>query len=521
MRKELFTIVSLSFLGSMFIHAQIYSPGGDISATTNSSTGNIGIGTNTPQTKLTVLYDGGVGSNQFELRTAHIRNPDRYFMKNIVFGAGNDDVTFSLRHDGQMYVGGNAHVKGNVGIGTNAPKSYLELYNKTSSNDHVGIIRNDNSYNLDFYSVYNGSDDIQTGTFAYGVRPYDDAWQIWEKGTRAIWNNLFSVLRNGNIGIGKEKPTAKLEISSGIQNDSGLKFSNLTSSSPTTADAKFLGVDAQGKVVLAEGTSNSAGNSWTLTGNAGTNPSVNFIGTTDDNPIIFKQNNQQTFKLEGQSINIGSGVAGTGNLQLALSPCNHCYSEWAQPNDAVMRLLSGNNLNIHMDNDNAIDGVSDVSTPNSPGITRIRFSDAVHKNLLVLFNTGKVTIGTDQYDNDPKYKLYVKDGIKTEKVKVEIASANGWADYVFKKGYQLMSLSEVEKHIQDKGHLPNIPSADEVVKNGVDLGEMNSKLLAKIEELTLYSIEQNKKINQEQEKNKKQQDLIDNLIHRIETLEKQ
>ncbi|PKF73647.1 hypothetical protein [Chryseobacterium sp. PMSZPI] len=520
MRKQLFTIVSLSFLGSIFIQAQIYSPGGDISATTNPSTGYIGIGTTTPQAKLTVLHDGGVGSNQFELRTAHLRNPDRYFMKNIVFGAGNEDVTFSLRHDGQMYVGGNALLGGRVGIGTNFPQSYLELYNKTSLGDHVAIIRNDNSYNLDFYSTYNGNDDIQTGSFAYGVRPYDDAWQIWEKGTRAIWNNLFSVLKNGNIGIGIEKPTARLEVSSGIQNDSGVRFTNLTSNSPTTPNAKLLGVDAQGKVVLAEGTGSGGGNGWNLTGNAGTNPSTNFIGTTDDNPIIFKQNNQQIFKLEGQSINIGSGVSGTGNLQLALSPCNSCFSQWAQPNDAVMRLLSGRNLNIHMDNDNATDPNSDTSTPNSPGITRIRFSDAVHKNLLVLFNTGKVAIGTDQYDNDSKYRLYVKDGIKAERVKVEVASANGWADYVFKKDYPLMPLSEVEKHIQDRGHLPNIPSADEVIKNGVDLGAMDAKLLEKIEELTLYSIEQNKKIKEEEEKNKKQQALIESLLNRIENLEK-
>lgn len=520
MKKNILTMVGLSLLGNTLSQAQIYSPNATVSATTNSATGNVGIGIEDPQTKFTVHHNGNIGSNQLELRTGHLRNSDRYFMKNIIFGAGNEDVTFSLRHDGQMYVGGNTHLKGNLGIGTSSPKSYLELYNKTSSNDLVGIIRNDNTHNLDFYSVYNGSDDIQTGSFAYGVRPSDDAWQIWEKGSRPIWNNLFSVLKNGNIGIGTEKPTTRLEVVSGIQNDSGIRLTNLTSNSPTTPNAKLLGIDGQGKIVVADG-GTSSGNNWSLTGNAGTNPSDNFIGTVDDKPLIFKLNNQQTFKLEGQSINIGSGEPDKGNLQLALSPCNGCYSGWAKPNDAVMRLLSGNNLNIHMDNDNAIDPNSDVSTPNSTGITRIRFSDAVHKNLLVLFNTGKVTIGTDQYDNDPNFNLYVKGGIKAEKVKVEIASVNGWADYVFKKGYPLMSLAEVEKHIQDKGHLPNIPSADDVVKNGVDLGVMDARLLEKIEELTLYSIEQNKKLKEEEEKNKKQQTLIESLIHRIEILEKQ
>ncbi|QIY91091.1 cell wall anchor protein [Chryseobacterium gallinarum] len=258
--------------------------------------------------------------------------------------------------------------------------------------------------------------------------------------------------------------------------------------------------------------------SWNTTGNSGTNPSTNFIGTTDDKPIVFKQNNKQTFKLDGQSINIGSGLPGTGNLQLALSPCNHCYSGWAQPNDAVMRLLSGNNLNIHMDNDNATDGVSDVSTPNSPGVTRVRFSDAVHKSLLVLFNTEKVTIGTDQYDNDSNFILYVKKGIKAQQVKVENPAANGWADYVFKKDYKLRSLEEVEKHISEKGHLPNIPSAKEVEKNGINLGEMDAKLLEKIEELTLYSIQQNKQLQEDRKVLKSQSEEIKELKAQVQQL---
>lgn len=60
--------------------------------------------------------------------------------------------------------------------------------------------------------------------------------------------------------------------------------------------------------------------------------------------------------------------------------------------------------------------------------------------------------------------------------------------------YNLPSLQETEQHIKEKGHLPGIPSAEEVKNNGVDLGEMNAKLLQKIEELTLHLIEQNKQL---------------------------
>jgi hypothetical protein len=85
-------------------------------------------------------------------------------------------------------------------------------------------------------------------------------------------------------------------------------------------------------------------------------------------------------------------------------------------------------------------------------------------------------------------KIYAKE--------VEV-KANVWADYVFKKDYKLRTLEEVEKHIEEKGHLPNIPSASEVEKNGINLGEMDAKLLEKIEELTLYSIEQNKQLQKQ------------------------
>lgn len=81
--------------------------------------------------------------------------------------------------------------------------------------------------------------------------------------------------------------------------------------------------------------------------------------------------------------------------------------------------------------------------------------------------------------------------IKTKEVNV---TTSGWADYVFKADYNLMPLNEVERYISERGHLPNIPSEKEVIENGVNLLEMNVKLLEKVEELTLYVIELEKKI---------------------------
>ncbi|WP_187290734.1 hypothetical protein [Pedobacter heparinus] len=104
--------------------------------------------------------------------------------------------------------------------------------------------------------------------------------------------------------------------------------------------------------------------------------------------------------------------------------------------------------------------------------------------------SGDIGIGTVDTKG---YKLAVNGNIRAKEVKVETAN---WPDYVFTKDYQLPTLQQTENHIKEKGHLPGIPSAAEVKANGIDLGEMNAKLLQKIEELTLHLIEMKKEITE-------------------------
>jgi len=110
---------------------------------------------------------------------------------------------------------------------------------------------------------------------------------------------------------------------------------------------------------------------------------------------------------------------------------------------------------------------------------------------------GSVGIGTTP---NALYKLDVKGAIRASEV--QIVSLDNFADFVFEKNYKLPKLSEINAFIQINGHLPNIPSATEVKENGMSLVEMQVKLLQKIEELTLYAIEQQKRIEQ-LEKNQK------------------
>nr|MBI1231855.1 hypothetical protein [Cytophagales bacterium] len=100
---------------------------------------------------------------------------------------------------------------------------------------------------------------------------------------------------------------------------------------------------------------------------------------------------------------------------------------------------------------------------------------------------GNVGIGK----NNPTSKLEVNGTIKAKEVNI---TAIGWPDFVFRPDYDLMPLNEVENFIQENGHLPNIPREAEVMEKGVNLGEINAKLLEKVEELTLYLIHQQKEL---------------------------
>ena len=106
-----------------------------------------------------------------------------------------------------------------------------------------------------------------------------------------------------------------------------------------------------------------------------------------------------------------------------------------------------------------------------------------------------VLIGNPAMLTPAGYSLFVSDGILTEKVKVAIQNSADWADNVFAANYRLRSLADTKRYIDQHGHLPGIPSADEVVANGVDLGRINAQLLAKIEELTLHLIYLEKRVH--------------------------
>ncbi|NMN37181.1 hypothetical protein [Pedobacter sp. SG918] len=119
-------------------------------------------------------------------------------------------------------------------------------------------------------------------------------------------------------------------------------------------------------------------------------------------------------------------------------------------------------------------------------------------------SSGNVGIGT----TNPQDKLTVAGTIGAREIKVSAAAG---ADFVFEPAYKLPALAELEKFVKTNKHLPEIPTARQMVENGVNLGELNIKLLQKVEELTLHLIEKDKQLQNEASMTRKQQVQIDEL----------
>ena len=147
-----------------------------------------------------------------------------------------------------------------------------------------------------------------------------------------------------------------------------------------------------------------------------------------------------------------------------------------------------------------------LATYDASGNGRIQFytgNNVAAAAKMVIDEQGRVGIGTSAPNT---FRLAVEGKIGARGVTVTVA--NPWPDYVFHSNYRLPSLKEVEAFIQQYHHLPEMPSAKEAEDNGIDLGSNQAALLKKVEELTLYIIDLNRRLEEQKALIEQQQKLI-------------
>jgi hypothetical protein len=239
-----------------------------------------------------------------------------------------------------------------------------------------------------------------------------------------------------------------------------------------------------------------------------------------------------------------SGV-GLGLFSGAIAP-NQGIGIWTNPSGVkteVMRILSGGNVGIGTTSPkttlqlgDASSGVSDntgeLTLAKTVGGGHRKFklgldanyslsigdygtnADDTYSSYFTMTYAGNVGIGTI----NPDAKLTVQGTIHSTEIKIDLHVPI--PDYVFKPDYKLPNLIALKAYVDKNHHLPEIPSAEKMAKDGLNLGEMNTKLLKKVEELTLYLIGQNKQLINQQKSNQEQQKKLEQQEIRLAALEK-
>ncbi|QTE38816.1 hypothetical protein J3L18_07045 [Mucilaginibacter gossypii] len=163
---------------------------------------------------------------------------------------------------------------------------------------------------------------------------------------------------------------------------------------------------------------------------------------------------------------------------------------------------------IRMDNNGGnIGAINFYSAPSTAGTNYSINNATLTSYLRMTLVNGNLGIGI----SNPTNKLDVNGTAHAKSVKIDL---DGWSDYVFQKDYQLPSLTDVKSYIDQNRHLPEIPSENEMIKNGLDVSEMNKLLMKKVEELTLYAIEN-------EQKDKEKDKLLTSLQEQINELKQQ
>ena len=425
--------------------------------------GNVGIGTTNPKAKFQVNNLTTSGTSEYLQKWSFDTDNWWLGLEQQHFGGSHVQWNFKQKNYNSE-VDLMSFKLGNVGIGTTTPAYKLDVNGSSRTIGSHYITGNFDGTARIVYIPSNGVGntwELYPQTSGYGI--YD----------RTNSSYRYFIANNGNVGIGTTNPQSKLQIDVPTQNGSPTSALRLSATGTawgnTGASLEFYNQDNGGV--------NLGSKIASLLQNGGANAQKTDLAFYTTNAGI----NTEKFRINSAG-NVGIGTTNpNAKLDVLGGIINRKNADDLSPNVWIQSASTASKgLFIRRNATEEPDGTAFYSINNN-----------TYPLNLFLGENGQVGIGINSIPTD--YKLAVAGNVIAEKVKVKKQSS-GWPDYVFAPSYKLPSLIEVEKFVKQNSHLPEIPSATEIEKDGQDLGDMNRLLLEKVEELTLYLIDQNKEI---------------------------